>query len=130
MGVSIPRARGPFERAEEDFRLPGREAAMSRQYRFLQYIVNPFTRHRVTVAALIRGSQAVKGIMAPSDRVRGELGDLRAWNLLASLRRDIEALGSFERLPRSFGPQFVLTAPEPIPSGDPESWVQIRLAAP
>jgi hypothetical protein len=79
--------------------------------------------------ALIRGGQAVKVIMAPSDRVRHELGSLRAWNLLASLRRDIEALGSFERLPRSFGPQFVLTAPEPIPSGDAEGSVQSRLAA-
>lgn len=102
---------------------------MSRQYRLLQYIVDPFARHRVTVAALIRGGSTVKVIMAPSDRVRYELGSLRAWNLIASLWHDIEALGSFERLPRSFGPQFVLTAPDPIPSGDPEGWVQARLAA-
>lgn len=102
---------------------------MSPQYRFLQYIVDPFIRHRVTVAALILGGRSVKVIMAPKDRVRHELASPRAWNLLGSLWPDIEALGSFERLPRSFGPQFVLTAPEPIPSGHSEGWVQSRLTA-
>lgn len=101
---------------------------MSRQYRLLQYIVDPFARHRVTVAALIRGGQTVTVIMAPSERVQHGLGSPRAWNLLSSLRRDIEALHSFEQLPRAFGPQFVLTTPEPIPAGDPEGWVHARLA--
>lgn len=103
---------------------------MSRQYRFLQYIVDPFARHRVTVAALIRGAGgSVQVILAPADRVQRELGGLRAGNLLASLWRDIQALDSFERLPRSFGPQFVLGSPEPVPAGDPVGWVQARLRA-
>lgn len=100
---------------------------MSGQYRLLQYIVDPFARHRVTVAALIRGRDTVQVIMAPAEQLRERVDDLRAWHLLSSLRRDIAALTSFERLPRSFGPQFVLTSPESIPSGDPERWVRARL---
>ncbi len=102
---------------------------MSRHYRLLQYIVDPFARHRVTVAALIRDNDSVQVVLAPADRVRRGVGRLRARKLLASLRHDIEALSSFERLPRAFGPQFVLTAPESIPSGDPLGWVQARLVS-
>lgn len=101
---------------------------MTRQYRLLQYVVNPFVPRRVTVAALVRevdGSMLV--MLAPADEVRSKLVGLRAKNLLASLRKDIAVLESFDRLPRSFGPQFVLTSPEPIPSSDPMGWVQARL---
>jgi hypothetical protein len=102
---------------------------MSRQYRLLQYIVDPFARRRVTVAALIRDNGTVRVVLAPAERVMRGLGRLRAGRLLASLRRDIEALDSFERLPRSFGPQFVLAPPESIPAGDTVGWVQARLDA-
>lgn len=102
---------------------------MSRQYRLLQYIVDPFARRRVTVAALIHDDGAVRVVLAPADRVQRGVGRLRARKLLASLWRDIEALSSFERLPRAFGPQFVLTSPEAIPSGDPVGWVQARMTA-
>jgi hypothetical protein len=102
---------------------------MSRQYRLLQFIVDPFARHRVTIAALIRDNGSVRVILAPADRVQRGLKGIRARNLLASLRRDIEALESFDRLPRSFGPQFVLTPPESIPAGDTVGWVQARLDA-
>jgi hypothetical protein len=104
--------------------------AMSRQYRFLQYVADPFAGRCVTVAALIRdidGSMQV--ILAPTSPGPEELGSIRAANLLASLWRDIAALASFERLPRSFGPQLILNSPEPIPSDDPVGWVQARLLA-
>lgn len=101
---------------------------MSRQYRLLQYIIDPFARRRVTVAALVHDDNgSVQVVLAPDDRVQRGIARLRARNLLASLRRDIEALRSFERLPRAFGPQFVLTSPESIPSGDPLGWVRARL---
>lgn len=102
---------------------------MSRQYRLLQYIVDPFARRRVTVAALVQDDGSVKVVLAPADHVQHGVGRLRARKLLASLRRDIEALSSFERLPRAFGPQFVLTSPESIPSVDPLGWVRARLVS-
>ena len=40
------------------------------------------------------------------------------------MQGDFAALDSFERLPRHFGPQLVLTKPEPIPSDEPLRWVE------
>lgn len=107
------------------------------QYRFLQYIVDPFIAwRRVTVAALIKDQNyGVRAIMAPKTRVQQELGWDRAESLLAELELDIRALVSFDHLPRSFGPQFLLTSPEKIPGteknpgmDDALLWVHARLA--
>lgn len=98
------------------------------QYRLLQYVVDPFTAWgRATVAALIEDDR-VRVVLAPASRVQHELGRARAEALLTALADDIEAIDSFDRLPRAFGPQFVLTPPEQAPERDVLRWVEHQLA--
>jgi len=104
--------------------------ASLRQLRLLQYVADPFTGRCVSLAALIREADgSTRVILAPTTPGKEELGSVRTANLLASLQRDIVELDAFERLPRSFGPQLILTAPEPAPSDEPADWVWTRLGA-
>jgi len=103
--------------------------ATSPQYRLLEYVADPFEGRCILLAALVREANGtLRVIQAPTTPGPDELGSVRAANLLASLRRDIAELDSFDRLPRSFGPQLILTSPEPLPSDDPLGWVQARLS--
>ncbi len=101
---------------------------MPRQYRLLQYVVDPFTGRRVSLAVLFREEDgSTRVVLAPTIPDSEELRSVRTANLLTSLRRDIAELDSFDRLPRSFGPQLILTAPETAPTDDPADWVWERL---
>lgn len=102
--------------------------AMPRLYRLLQYVADPFTGRRISIAALIRETDGTtRVVMTSAAPDPEELGSVRAANLLASLRRDIAGLAAFDALPRSFGPQLILTSPEPVPADDPVVWVRARL---
>jgi len=101
---------------------------MSTEYRVLQYVANPFSGLCFSLAALVRDADGVVHvILAPAAPTAREVGSESEANLLASLRRDIAALDSFDRLPRSFGPQLVLTKAQYVPSEEPLRWVEEQL---
>jgi hypothetical protein len=97
---------------------------MSGQYRVLQYVANPFSGLCLPVAALVLDADGQLHVTLASSLPSADLVGRRTANLLITMQGEIAALDSFERLPRSFGPQFVLTKPEPIPSDEPLRWVE------
>jgi hypothetical protein len=97
---------------------------MSGQYRVLQYMANPFSGLCLPVAALVLDAGGRLHVMLAPSLPSAELVGRRTASLLVTMRPEIAALDSFERLPRGFGPQFVLTKPESIAADDPLRWVE------
>jgi hypothetical protein len=97
---------------------------MSGQFRVVQYVANPFSGLCFPVGALVLDANGQLHVTLAPSLPSADLVGRRTANLLIAMREDIAALESFERLPRHFGPQFVLTKPEPIPSDEPLRWVE------
>jgi hypothetical protein len=97
---------------------------MAGQFRVLQYVANPFSGLCLPVAALVLDASGTLHVMLAPSLPSAELVGPRTASLLVTMQRDIAALDSFERLPRAFGPQFVLTKPAEVPSDEPLRWVQ------
>jgi hypothetical protein len=76
------------------------------------------------VAALVLDANGRLHVTLAPSLPSADLVGSRTANLLIAMQDDIVGLESFERLPRSFGPQFVLTKPESLPSDEPLRWVE------
>lgn len=98
---------------------------MRAEYRILHFVANPFSGLCFPVAALVRDENGEVEVVAPSYSPDPHcLGSKRAANALLARTEDITQLTSFERLPRHFGPNFVLSQPEVAPSENPHKWVR------
>lgn len=76
------------------------------------------------VAVLVLEDEEVSVVMAPRIPPAELTGSARATNLMRVLWDRIARLDRFDRLPRAFGPQWLLTEPRSVPSDEPRRWVE------
>lgn len=89
---------------------------MKAQYRLINFVPDPFHGNRYSVGAVVRDEQGIQVAMAKFIPQAECLGSDQSFMLLRQNLGMLRQLRSFEEMPLSFGPHFVMGKPQVVDS--------------
>jgi len=99
---------------------------MTSRYHIIHFIPDPFSGARVPLAAFVESARGWKLAEAPHVPGPECLGGGSAHAFVRMVLQDLRAHEALPHLPRTVGPQIVLTEEKLVPGGvaDPVEWVE------